>query len=179
MTAAEAEAVIRRTLDGHFFTMTFAREGVSEPRIKHQKVPTDFLPEYHLMPDETEEAQVRSKKATPKHRPWTDEEVKTLIVMRQAGTRWDYIAREIKRCNRAIKERYAELEVELGLPPIATKAGKFSKLSEEQKAEIVKRREAGESFGEIERGMGIRDYMARDYYHRHVKAIKERRMRHE
>jgi hypothetical protein len=175
MTAAEAEAVIRRTLDGHFFTMTFAREGVSEPRVKHQKVPPDFLPEYHLMADETEAAQEHSKKAAPKHRPWTDEEVKQLIAMRQAGTRWDFIAREIRRCNRSIKERYAELAEELNLPPPVNKSGRFSTLTDEQRVEILRRRGAGESFSAIEQAMGIRAYQARDYYNRHIKAIKERR----
>jgi len=178
MNAAEAEAYIKSQLDGHFFTLVFSREGVSEPKVMLTEVAPDFVPEYDKMGDETELAQERAQlAAAKKHRPWTDEEVKKLITMRQAGTRWDFIAREIKRCNRYIKERYAQLEAELGLPPVATKAGKFSALTEAQKEEIVRRRLAGESFGQIERGMGIRDYMARDYYHRHVKAQKERRER--
>jgi hypothetical protein len=175
MDAEQAEAYIRSQLDGHFFTLVFSREGNSEPRVGHTIVSPDYLPEYHLMPDETETAQKFSAQAEKKHRPWTDEETKKLIVMRQAGTRWDFIAREIRRCNRAIKDRYKELAAELNLPPITTKAGKFSTLTEEQKAQIVQRRNAGESFGEIERSMGIRAYQARDYFNRHMKAIKERR----
>jgi hypothetical protein len=176
MNAAEAEAIIRSQLDGHFFTLVFSREGHSEPRVSHTRVPLDYLPEYHLMPDETETAQKYSAQAEKKHRPWTDEEVKKLIVMRQAGTRWDYIAREIKRCNRAIKDRYRELEAELNLPKIATRQGKFSKLNDEQKAEILKRREDGETFEQIELATNIPKYVVRDYYHRHLRAMKERRM---
>jgi hypothetical protein len=176
MNAAEAEAYIKSQLDGHFFTLVFSREGHSEPRVSHTRVSPDYLPEYHLMPDETETAQKFSAQAEKKHRPWTDEEVKKLIVMRQAGTRWDYIAREIKRCNRAIKDRYRELEAELNLPKIATRQGKFSKLSDEQKAEILKRREDGEAFEQIELATNIPKYVVRDYYHRHLRAMKERRM---
>jgi hypothetical protein len=176
MTAAEAEAIIKKALDGFFVSLVFSREGHSEPRVSYTKVSKDFLPEYHLQTDPDDFSERMSKIVSEKkHRPWTDEEIKTLITLRQAGTRWDFIAREIKRCNRAIKERYAELQVELDLPPIVTKAGRFSPLTPEQKAEIVKRRDAGESFGEIGRSMQLRDFVARDYYHRHVRALKEQR----
>jgi len=178
MKAEEAEAIIRRTLDGHFFTMVFSREGIAAPRVMHEKVEPDFIPAYHLMADETEVAQEFSKLgADKKHRPWTDEETKQLIVLRQAGTRWDYIARELRRCNRSIKERYATLAAELSLAPPVSKAGRFSALTDEQKQDVVRLRNAGTSFGEIGRTLGLKDYMIRDYYNRHMKSLREKRGR--
>ena len=176
MTAVEAEAIIRRTLDGHFFVMGFTAGPQSIPRVYAKKVAKDFLPLYHLIVDATEQAQQnRALLVAKKHRPWTDEETKQLIALRQAGVRWDFIAREIKRCNRAIKERYAELAAELSLPAVVSKSGHFTKMTDEQRAEVVRRRDAGESFGEIGRTMGLRDFMARDCYHRHQRTLKEKR----
>jgi hypothetical protein len=127
-------------------------------------------------PDATDQAQQHKAAAVAKkHRPWTEEETKQLIALRQAGVRWDFIAREIKRCNRAIKERYAELAAELSLPAVVSKSGHFTKMTDEQRAEVVRRRDAGESFGEIGRTMGLRNFMARDCYYRHQRLLKDRR----
>jgi hypothetical protein len=176
MTAAEAEAIIRRTLDGRFFIMGFTAGPQSIPRVYVKKVAADFLPLYHLIPNATEEAQQHKAAAVvKKHRPWTAEEAKRLIALRQAGVRWDFIAREIKRCNRAVMERYDELAAELSLPAVVSKQGHFTKMTDEQRAEVVRRRDAGESFGEIGRAMGLRDFMARDCYHRHQRMLKDRR----
>jgi len=176
MNALEAETYIRSKLDGFFFTLDTTRGEEAEPRVFAKRVSCDFLPFYHLLEDETETAQAKMKvAAAKKHRPWTDEETEKLVALRQAGGRWDVIAKEIRRCNRSIKERYAAVALERNLPAPASRIGKFSNLTPEQKAEIVKRRNAGESYGEIGREMGLSQYVPRDYYNRYQSSRKAAR----
>lgn len=175
MTAAEAEAIIRQSLDGWFFTLDMTRGEESIPHVYAKRVPLDFIFPYHAVEDITEAAQEHAAK-NKKHRPWTDEETETLVSMRQAGGRWDVIARTIKRCNRSIKERYAIIAQERNLPPPVCRAGKFSKLTDEQKAEIIRRREAGETYGTIGREMGVSEYIPRDYYNRYQTNRRQARM---
>jgi hypothetical protein len=171
MNALEAETYIRSKLDGFFFTLDTTRGEEAEPRVFAKRVSRDFLPFYHLLEDETETAREYARLAgDKKHRPWTDEETERMVALRQAGTRWDYIARQIRRCNRAVKERYAAIAIERNLPPPVNKSGRYSTLTDEQKAEIVKRRSAGESYGEIGRALGISEFAPRDYYNRYNQA---------
>ena len=178
MTAAEAEAIIRRSLDGWFFTLEMTRGEESIPHVYAKRVPADFIFPYHAVEDRLEAAEKLSATLiAKKHRPWTDEETEPLVSMRQAGGRWDVIARTIKRCTRAIKERYAIVAQERSLPPPVCRAGKFSKLTDEQKAEIIRRREAGETYGTICREMGVSEYIPRDYYNRYQTNRRQARQR--
>lgn len=177
MNAAEAEALIRQHLDGWFFTLAHTRGEESELRVFAKKVAKDYIYDYEAVEDLTEAAQKAAKLAgEKKHRPWTEEETEKLVTLRQTGLRWDFIAREIRRCNRSVKERYAAIASERGLPPpVNTTMGRFSRLTEDQKYEIVKRRDAGQSFGEIAKALGLSDYVPRDYYHRFKRYLKEKR----
>jgi hypothetical protein len=176
MNAEQAEAYIKSKLDGWFFVADMTRGEEALPRVYAKKVSPDFLPYYHLLEDETETARQHARLAgDKKHRPWTDEETEKLVALRQAGTRWDYIAREIRRCNRSVKERYAAIAIERNLPPPVNKSGRYSTLTDEQKAEIVKRRNAGESYGEIGRTLGVSEFVPRDYYNRYQTAKKQAR----
>jgi hypothetical protein len=108
-------------------------------------------------------------------RPWTDAENDTLIEMRGRGERWEAIARRLKRALSSLRERYAKLCEERGIPMVKSIPGKPAKLTPEAKAEIVRMRDLGMTFTEINKQLGLAGFAARDYYARQ-KASKQREM---
>lgn len=176
MNAKEAEAYIKRNLDGWFFSLQVMGGEAATPRVIANKVPKDFNPEYDRLPDSHEDAQEDGRRGgAPKARPFTLEEDNRLVELRQSGQRWQFIAAELKRATAIIRARYDILERERGLPFVKAKTGKLSQLTAEQKAQIVQLRAQGMTFQQINETMGVQGYVARDYYHRYQRYIREKR----
>jgi hypothetical protein len=175
MNALEAETYIRSKLDGLFFTLRVTGGEESVLRLFCQRVPKDFLPGYDLIPDETEQAQKHALKRPSRAKPWTDAEDGDLIRLRQEGGRWCFIARELRRAISFVRARYAELAAERNLPPVEVKKGNFSQMTAEQKAQVLALRAQGKTFDQISKEMGLRGYVARDYYYRYQRYLREKR----
>jgi hypothetical protein len=175
MTAEQAEAYIRSQLDGWFVSLKVTGGDEAVLRVFKQRVPEDFLPGYDLIPDETEQAQKHVLKRPSRAKPWSDAEDGNLIRMRQEGGRWCFIARELRRAISFVRVRYAELAAERNLPPVTVKKGNFSQMTAEQKAQVLALRAQGKTFDQISKELDLRGYVARDYYHRYQRYLREKR----
>lgn len=154
------EQYIKSKLDGRFFRLDLATGKVSE-----EGVPKDHIPEHkpRLINDivPTDPNYVRYNT-----RPFSAEDDDRLLEMRNAGERWEIITRRMKRAQSTLRARYLELCFDRGIQPYDSNASP-KRLTAEVKAEIVRLRDMGMLFSEINRTLGLGEYTARDYYHRY------------
>lgn len=155
-----AEQIIKNALDGKFFRL----DAMGKTIIK--TVPHDHIPDhkpvmlYDFVPCDPNYVHHNV-------RPWTEEENDTLIEMRGRGERWEAIAKRLKRALSTLRMRYEKVCTERGIPMAKAAPGKPQKLTAETKAEIVRLRDLGMTYTEINKQLGLAGYTARDYYVRH------------
>lgn len=154
-----AERFIKSQLDGYFFT--FGEGG----RIVVQEVARDFIPTHGNFSFVDLEA-LRTAAQT-RNKPWTEAEVETLLTLRDNGASWSIITRALRRGKNACRARYEEFR---GTSPVKVKRRRASanslKLTEKQKGEIVRLREAGMCFMEIEERLGLPEMAAAEFWQR-------------
>jgi hypothetical protein len=103
-------------------------------------------------------------------RPFNAEDDDKLVEMRSAGERWEIITRRMKRAQSTLRARYMELCVERGVEPYNPNTSP-KRLTAEIKSEIIRLRELGMQFAEINRTLGLGEYTARDFYTRHRNSL--------
>lgn len=162
-----AELYIKSQLDGYFYT--FGEAG----RIVEQVVPLDFIPVIRVGCTNIESLRQAAK---ARNLPWTAEQDGILMRMRNAGATWTHICKTIRRGKTAARTRYETLCLERGIEPRDHPQSKLSRLTDEEKRQIVTLRDEFDcSFVEIEERLGLAEYVARDYYRR-VVMIRDRRV---
>jgi hypothetical protein len=159
MTAAEAEAIIRRSLDGHFFSL-FVSPGIDAVAVvKCRKVAPDYIPDHRPPYSLTEDAPMAVHHNAVLFTPEQDQ---TIIDMRNAGRRWADIARTLRRCIHKTRERYGVLCRERGFEPIRRILTKPTVFTEQVKQRCYKMRETGMGYEEIGTQMGLTKWQVAD-----------------
>lgn len=165
MSGIDAENWIKAHLDGFFFT--FDDLG----RVIWRAVPRDYMPTHekgaHVDIDALREA------ARARKEPWTPEQEATLLEMRNNGATWAAICKKIKRGKLASKTRYIQLCTKFRIEIKSANLSNIVRLTAWEKAEIVRLREQGMAFAEIEEVLHLKEFAARDYYER-VQQIRQR-----
>jgi hypothetical protein len=154
------EQFIKSRLDGKFFRL----DAMGHTTVK--AVPLDHIPDhkpvmlYDIVPCDPNYVHHNV-------RPWTLEEDDTLVEMRGRGERWESIAKRLKRALSSLRMRYQAVCAARGIEMVKIAPGKPHKLTPEIKAEIVRMRDLGMTYTEINKQLGLGGYTARDYYVRH------------
>jgi hypothetical protein len=171
-----AEEYMKSKLDGLFFSLQCGNSIRSEPKVKAFRVPKDYIPRFNGFA-ETARRQENGRNNGRRGRPWTDEEDNTLMDMRGRGIRWESIGRELRRCKRDTARRYLGICAERGMVPAKARSTGPATLSADDKAEIVRLRDLGMTFDQISAQMGLKGYIARDYYSRFKHQMKQLQMK--
>lgn len=170
------EQYIKSKLDGKFWAIQFSHGGEGPPRVKEYAVPLDYIPTFKAF-EETEEAQTHQKKRVLIRKEWNDADDAALLNLRQDGARWEYVATALERCSKNCRARYAYLTAKHGITPVKCRRGVLANMPVETKAQIVALRDKeGLTWDEINARLGLTGYGARDYYHRRLRNLRERRL---
>lgn len=169
-----AEQYIKSKLDGSFFSLHSARTGDAAPRLVKLRVPKDFIPRFESMAM-IEKCQEAGRNNGVKVRSWTVEEDNHLLALRAANVRWEAIAGELRRGKKGLAERYKALCEERGITPMRIAHRGPASITADERAQIVALRDSGLTFQQITEQMGLKAYIARDYYNRFKQQLKQRR----
>lgn len=160
----DAEARIKEALDGNFWN--FDEFG----NVQTKRVPKDFMPNHGAL-YATEQRQASGKKNGKVLRPWQPIEDETLVQMKMSGKPWSEITVALRRASQTCFIRWIELSRERGLPRYIERPNAADKMSAEMKAKIVQMRADNIPYHRIAAELGIKDYIAKGYYHRFKKEV--------
>ncbi len=165
------EREMKEALDGRFFWFDHSNE-----RVGCSLVPKDYIPSHRTTSDEDALAESGRKGGMAERRGWTQAEDEKLIELRGEGLRWQHIARRMGRGDKAARLRYLALCKARGMTPVKCSKAPRAVLTMHQRDEIIRLREAGYSFPEIDAELGLPDLYARNYYTRFKRAQVEQRL---
>lgn len=157
-----AEEIMKKALDGKFYSLSR-----DNSRICVVTVPENYIPDH--MPNYNAEAAVAAgrKMGGRNQKAWTKEEDDRLVALRATGLRWQIIGYEMHRGDKGVRTRYYEICQERNITPVCATPEPIKALTPEIKADIVRLREEGLGFEEINHQLGLRGLQARDYYARY------------
>lgn len=167
----EAEQIIKSVLDGKFYSRS-----PDGNRICVVSVPLDYIPDHRPAYDEEAAAASGRKAGERNQKRWSKEEDDRLVALRARGLRWQVIASEMHRGDKGVRTRYYEICGERNMTPVGATVSPVNMLTPEVKAQIVKMREEGMTFPEINHQLGLIGFKARDYYARYKRELLMRRM---
>ena len=158
MTAAEAEAIIRRSLDGHFFSL-FVSPGIDAVAVvKCRKVAPDYIPDHRpaWSPD-MEGGEIHHNST-----PFTAQQDEKLLQLRSTGMRWREVGTAIGRCVNSTRDRYKVLCKERGIDPGPARLPKPQKVAESVKEQAFALKIDGFSYQQIGEKLGLTKWQASD-----------------
>jgi len=149
-----AEHIIKAALDGNFFVITFGGQ------TRSRSVPFDHIPDHRPLYGRLEEEE------GPHHNvaEFSDVEDETILAMRESKHRWADVARALRRCIHAVRDRYSRLCVDRGIEPIErlARTGPPAKFSPEDKLRMLRMRDKGMSYDKIAARVGGSRWMVAD-----------------
>ena len=147
MNAAQAEAKIKKILDGWFFRMTTTRGPEAVAIVRAIEVEKDYIPEHRPEWDYLHDD------SKPHHNAavFSPEEDDIILTMRANQHRWADIGKTLKRCIHSIRDRYKQVCLERGITPLEriAKAGKPQMFSLSEKMRMLAMRDRGMSYDKI------------------------------
>lgn len=149
-------------LDGFFYSMQSAKADGAAPRVRTFVVAKNYIPSFGALA--RHDRMVAGGSNNGLKVQWSDAEDNALLEMRARGMRWENIGREMKRDKKTVNQRYYLLCEQRGIEPAPRFQSGPTRLTHDDKLMIVQLREQGMTFDQISERMGLKNYIARDYY---------------
>jgi hypothetical protein len=168
MNAEQAEAIIKRTLDGHFFTLVVSPGLDADLTVAVRKVAKNFIPDHRpAWSTDMEGGEIQHHNATP----FTAEQDAKLLEMRATGARWRVIGVAIGRCVNNTRDRYKAICRERGIDPGPARLPRPPKVPDHVKERAYALKRDGYSYSQIGEKLGLTKWQASDA----VLQVKKRR----